>query len=74
MNVKIEWINECVEKLYCFGGQIDLGNFEEYVSSKTLQTTLTKKGILAVERCERKEKFHVLIPGVGWADVWVYGQ
>lgn len=74
-NVTINWIKQNVEKLSAFGGQITKDNFEEYVrGEKTLQTTLTRKGQLGVEACERTEKFHILIPGAGWADVWGFSD
>ena len=73
VNVTRKWIKENVQQLSAFGNQITLENFEEYVVGEgSLQTTLTKKGIDAVEAHEAKEKFHILIPGVGWADCFAY--
>ena len=74
VNVTRKWIKENAEKLYAFGGQITLDNFEKYLTKGSVQTTLTKKGIQAVELCEREEKFHIIIPGVGVADCFSNGR
>lgn len=69
------WIKQNVEKLSAFGGQITLDNFDEYTEGqKTFQTTLTRKGIHAVELCEHRQKFNILISGVGWAEAWGYSD
>ncbi len=66
-NVTRNWIDSNVKSLYCFGGQITHDNYKEYiVGIKTLQTTLTAKAIRG--EVEINGKFHILIPGVGWAD------
>ena len=73
VNVTRNWIKENVEKLYAFGGQVNKDNFEEYVIGKgSLQSTLTRKGVFATEACERTEKFHILLPGIGWADCFPF--
>lgn len=50
-DVAIRWVKDNVSRLDCAGGQITLKNFEEFIdgNTKTVQTTLTRKGILAVE-------------------------
>ena len=66
-NVSRKWIDENVESLYCFGGQVDLDNYKEYIIGiKTLQTTLSSAAIRG--EVDIKGKFRILIPGVGWAD------
>ncbi len=71
MNVTRKWIKENVEQLSAFGNQITLDNFEEYVrGQKTLHTTLSGAGKYKVEAREGTEKFHILIPGIGWADCY----
>lgn len=73
VNVIRKWIKENVEQLSAFGNQITLDNFEEYVvGQKSLQTTLTGAGKEKVEGRESTEKFHILIPRVGWADCYGY--
>lgn len=75
VNVTRKWIKENVEQLSVFGNQITLDNFEEYVKGeKTLQTTLSKAGKDKVESREATQKFHILIPGVGWADCFGYSN
>lgn len=74
-NVKLFWVKAHVEKLSVFGGQITEENIDEYIQNeKTVQTTLTRRGIKSVELHDRKEKFHILIPGVGWGDAWGYSS
>jgi len=69
VNVTRKWIKEYVEQLSAFGNQITLENFEEYVKGqKSLQTTLSGAGKNKVENREASKKFHILIPGIGWAD------
>ena len=73
VNVSRKWIKENVEQLSAFGNQITLENFEEYVvGAGKLQTTLSKAGKEKVEDREATEKFHILIPGVGWSDCFGY--
>lgn len=75
VNVTRRWIKENVEQMSAFGGQITLENFEEYVKGqKALQTTLSGIGKDIVESHEAKEKFHILIPGIGWADCFGYSN
>jgi hypothetical protein len=75
VNVSRKWIKENVEQLSAFGNQITLDNFEEYiVGQKSLQTTLSGAGKEKVESREAKEKFHILIPGVGWADCFGFSN
>ena len=73
INVSRKWIKENVEQLSAFGNQITLENFEEYlVGVKTIQTTLSKAGKDGVEDKALPNKFHILIPGIGWADCLGY--
>ncbi len=75
VNVTKAWIKTYVKKLSAFGGQITLDNFEEYViPGKSVQTTLTFRGVSAVELGEHSQKFNILIPGVGWAEAWGYSD
>lgn len=75
INVSRKWIKENVEQLSAFGNQITIDNFEEYIKrEKSLQTTLSKAGKENVEGRITTKKFHVLIPGIGWADCFGYNQ
>lgn len=75
VNVTRKWIKENVEQLSAFGNQITLDNFEEYVvGQKSIQTTLSSVGKDKVELREATEKFHILIPGIGWADCFGYSN
>lgn len=74
VSVSRKWIKENVEKLYAFGGQIDKDAvLKMHVPRGGFETTLTKTGKEQVGYCERKEKFHILIPEIGWADVFGCG-
>ncbi len=71
-NVSKKWIGENVEKMSAVGGQITLDNLSEYcnVPKGGFETTLTKLGIEEVEAQARAKKFHILLPGHGWAECW----
>ena len=72
-NVTRKWIEERVDTLYCFGGQVDKENYKEYVVGiKTLQTTLSATAVRG--EVDIKGKFGILIPGLGWADCFPKGQ
>ena len=70
--VSKKWIKENVSFLSGFGGQITLDNFEDLPALKGgHDTTLTKKGLLAVENGLYTEKFHIYLGGgLGWADAY----
>lgn len=73
VNVTRGWIKKNVEKLSAFGNQITLENFNEYTKDqKSFESNLTQKGKWIVESCDRKEKFHILIKGIGWADCFPF--
>ena len=73
VQVTRKWIKENVELFSAFGNQITLENFEEYLRGvKTIQTTLSKAGKDGVENKALPNKFHILIPGNGWADCYGY--
>lgn len=75
VSVTRKWIKENVEQLSAHGNQITLENFEEYlVGIKSLQITLSGAGKDKVESRDATEKFHLLIPGVGWADCFGYSN
>lgn len=72
VNVTRRWIDENVDTLYCFGGQVDKENYKEYVVGiKTLQTTLSAAAVRG--KVSIKGKFGILIPGLGWADCFPVG-
>jgi hypothetical protein len=74
-NVSYRWIRENVEDL-SFGGQIDKDNLREHVKIPRggFQTTLTRRGIEAVEDRAYDRKFNILVPGSGWADCFSYAE
>lgn len=68
-NVTKSWIVSNIKTLWGAGGQYtkeDLKNTR--VPKGGFETTLTKKGIQAIEYGEFKKRFHILIPGIGWCD------
>lgn len=67
-NVSSVWVEENVRQFYCFGGIIQKEDLPDREPEGGFETTLTAKGVRAVEDGEYERKFHILIPGAGWAD------
>lgn len=72
MEVDINWLLESCTHIIGFGGLINETNLKEYVQDKTVQTSLTRRGIKDVENGTfEKKKFIAVLPGIGLADCFV---
>lgn len=76
MKVSKKWLQENCETIWGFGGQFTKDDLSEVkVPKGGFETTLTRKGVEAVEYGQRVDKFSVLIPnGIGWANCVPFNQ
>ena len=68
--VSKRWILDNVQMLYCSSGVLDLDDIKNFKGPKEgFETNLSHIEKLEVEKGDRRETFHVLIPGgFGWAE------
>ncbi len=70
VKVSFDWLLE--NDIVAFGGQITNKNVRQYVTTKFVETSLTYKGVRAVENgVYNKKKFVAVLPCVGLADCFV---
>lgn len=74
VSVSKRWILDNVQTLYCSSGVLDLEDIKDFEEPKEgFETNLDNIEKLEVEKGERRETFHILIPGgFGWAEAFPF--
>ena len=74
VSVSKRWILDNVQTLYCSCGTLDLEDLKDFKElDEGFETNLSHIEKLEVEKGERRETFHVLIPGgFGWAEAFPF--
>lgn len=74
VSVSKRWILDNVQKLYCSSGILDLEDVKGFKEPEEgFETNLNNIEKLEVEKGERRETFHILIPdGLGWAEAFPF--
>lgn len=74
LSVSKRWILDNVQTLYCSSGMFDLEALKDFEDPKEgFETNLNHTEKLEVEKGERRETFHILIPGgFGWAEAFPF--
>lgn len=74
VSVSKRWILDNIQKLYCSSGILDLEDIKDFEEPEEgFETNLNNIEKQEVEKGERRETFHILIPGgFGWAEAFPF--
>lgn len=74
VSVSKRWILDNVQMLYCTSGVLDLEDIKDFEEPKEgFETNLDHSEKLEIEKGDRRETFHIFIPGgFGWAEAFPF--
>ncbi len=71
VRVTKKWIKYCVQE---WSAPFEISSIDDYTDEEFLETTLTSRGVRAIELIETDRPFSIIIPGHGIVKCWGYTE